>query len=126
MDVPDFDKSENTQYNLWRNQLDSMDMSQYDTLVGHSLGCAITMQYIVEKKIKLDRLLLVAPSGLVGNSFLEKLLPEITANKKELKTLVSEIIILHSKDDDADSAKFEYGKSLAEEIGANFIAVNGF
>lgn len=84
------------------------------------------MQYILENKIKLNRLVLVAPSGLIGNPFLEKILPEMTMNKSELHNLVSEIIIVHSKDDDADSAKFEYGKSLAEEIGAIFVPVDGF
>ena len=65
MDVPDFDKSEDTKYSLWRDQIDTLNIEQYDTVVAHSLGCAIAMQYIVEKKIKIDRLILVAPSGLV-------------------------------------------------------------
>lgn len=126
MDVPDFDKNEDTKYSLWKEQLDTIDLLSYDTVVAHSLGCAISMQYILENKIKLERLVLVAPSGLVGNSFLEKLLPEMTADKSELRKLVSELIIVHSKDDASDSAKFEYGKSLAEEIGAVFVTVDGF
>ena len=65
MDVPDFDKNEETKYSLWKNHLDTLNIAQYDTVVAHSLGCAIMMQYIVEKKIKLNRLVLVAPSGLV-------------------------------------------------------------
>ncbi len=66
------------------------------------------MQYIIERRLKIERLVLVAPSGLVGNPFLEKLLPEMIATKSELKKFVSEIIIVHSRDDDADSAKYEY------------------
>jgi isoleucyl-tRNA synthetase len=126
MDVPDFDKNEETKYALWRDKLDTLNIEQYDTIVWHSLGCAIIMQYIVEKEIKLNRLVLIAPSWLVGNSYLEKIIPEMTANKSELKKFVTEIVILHSRDDDADSAKFSYGSSLAEEISANLVTVNGF
>ncbi len=83
------------------------------------------MQYILEHKIPLDRLVLVAPSGLVGNSFLEKVLPEMTGEKAELRKLVKEIIIIHSKDDGAESAPYSYGKSLSEEIGAILVTVDG-
>ena len=126
MDVPDFDKNEETTYALWRDKLDTLNIEQYDTIVWHSLGCSIIMQYIVERKIKLNRLILVAPSGLVWNPFLEKLLPEMTGNKSKLEDFVWEIVIVHSQDDDADSAKYEYGKNLAEEISANLVTVNGF
>ena len=50
----------------------------------------------------------------------------MTAEKSELRKFVSERIILHSKDDDSDSAKYIYGKNLSEEIGAELLTVDGF
>jgi isoleucyl-tRNA synthetase len=126
MDIPDFDKSENTSYAIWKEKLDEIGIWNYDTIVAHSLGCPIIMQYIVENSLSLERLVLVAPSGLVGNSFLEKLIPEMTANLTELKKYVREIIILHSRDDSSSSAKFEYGVSLAEKISAILVPVDSF
>ena len=46
-------------------------------------------------------------------------------NTSDLKKYVQEIIIIHSEDDGSDSAKFSYGKSLSEKIGASFVPVNG-
>ena len=50
----------------------------------------------------------------------------MTAEKSELRKFVSEMIILHSRDDDSDSAKYIYGKNLAEEIGAGLVSIDGF
>jgi hypothetical protein len=33
MDVPDFDKNEETKYALWRDKLDTLNIEQYDTIV---------------------------------------------------------------------------------------------
>lgn len=44
----------------------------------------------------------------------------------ELRKYVNEIIILHSKDDDSQSAKFHYGEELAEKIDSTLVVVDGF
>ncbi len=124
--VPDFDKSENTTYAVWKDMLDTLDVWSYDTVVAHSLGCPMIMQYIIEYNVKIDRLVLIAPSGLIGNEYLEKILPEMTADTTRLKDFVDEIIILHSRDDEAWSAEFSYGQSLAEKTGANLVAVDWY
>jgi predicted alpha/beta hydrolase family esterase len=124
-DVPDFDKNKETKYALWRDQLDTLNVSGYDTIMATSFGCPVIMQYLCEKNIKLKRLVLVAPSGLKGNEYLEKVIPEMTENVEKLRGLIDEIIIPHSEDDDSTSARFEYGKSLAKRIGATFLPING-
>ena|GEM_PF-1411900 len=43
------------------------------------------MQYLCEKNIKLKRLVLVAPSGLKGNEYLEKVIPEMTEDVEKLR-----------------------------------------
>jgi predicted alpha/beta hydrolase family esterase len=65
LDVPSFDESQETKYNLWEEKLDTLGVQQYDTIVAHSFGCAVIMQYIIKNQISLNRLVLVAPSGLV-------------------------------------------------------------
>ena len=124
--MPDFDKNEETSYAKWKETLESLDIRSYDTILATSFGCPVIMQYLCEKQIKIPRLILVAPSGLIGNEYLEKIIPEMTEDKKNLKKYVNEIVVIHSKDDDSTSAKFEYGKTLSEEIRANFIPTNGF
>ena len=90
-----------------------------------SYGCPVIMQYLCENNIQLKRLVLVAPSGLKGNEYLEKIIPEMTEDVEKLRSLVDEIIISHSEDDDSKSATFSYGKSLAQKIGAIFLPING-
>jgi isoleucyl-tRNA synthetase len=124
-DVPDFDKNKETTYKLWRDQLDTLDVASYDTIMATSFWCPVIMQYLCEKNIKLKRLVLVAPSGLKGNEYLEKVIPEMTEDVEKLRWLVDEIIIPHSEDDDSTSASFAYGKSLAQKIGATFLPING-
>gem|GEM_PF-1487408 len=35
-DVPDFDKNKETTYSLWRDQLDTLDVASYDTIMATS------------------------------------------------------------------------------------------
>ncbi len=84
-DVPDFDKNKETKFALWRDQLDTLNVSSYDTIMATSFGCPVIMQYLCEKNIKLKRLVLVAPSGLKGNEYLEKVIPEMTEDIEKLR-----------------------------------------
>ncbi len=64
LEVPDFDKNQDTKYSNWKEKLDTLKVSEFDTVVAHSFGCPVIMQYIIENDISLDRLVLVAPSGM--------------------------------------------------------------
>jgi predicted alpha/beta hydrolase family esterase len=116
LEVPELDKNQETKYSIWKEKLDAIGIAQYDTIVAHSFGCPVSMQYIIENQIAIDRLVLIAPSGMKGNAYLEKVLPEMTADVTELKKYVSEIVIIHSEDDGSSSAPFSYGQFLAEKI----------
>ena len=124
-DVPDFDKNQETSYAKWSETLETLDINSYDTIMATSFGCPVIIQYLCEKQIKIPRLILVAPSGLKWNEYLEKVIPEMTEDIMKLKWLVDEIIITHSRDDDSSSAKFEYGKSLAEKLSCTFVPIDG-
>ncbi len=84
-DVPDFDKNKETSYAIWRDKLDTIDVASYDTVIATSFGCPVIMQYLCERNIHLKRLILVAPSGLKGNEYLEKVIPEMTEDVTRLQ-----------------------------------------
>ena len=125
IEVPLIDNSENTSYAVWKAKLDTLGIQNYTTIVAHSLGCPMIIEYLVENNISLDRLILVAPSNMIHNPSIANIAKELTADKKILKNLVKEIVIVHSKDDDSLSAKYEYGKELAEELHAKLVTIDG-
>lgn len=124
--VPKIDDSEDTNYATWKAKFDEIDFAKFDTIVAHSLGCPMIVNYILEKEIAVKRLVLVAPSGMVKNPAIAHIADELTADKKFLKNFAEEIVVIHSKDDDSLGASFNDGQSIAKEIGANFVAVNGY
>lgn len=123
-DVPDFDKSKETSYKKWKEKLDTLNLDEYDTIIATSFWCPVIMQYLCEKNIKIPRLILVAPSWLKWNEYLEKIIPEMTEDATKLKSLVKEIIITHSKDDDSNSAPFSYWESLSKKLWSTFLPVD--
>ena len=123
-DVPDFDKNKETSYKKWEETLNSLNIKNYDTILATSFWCPVIMQYLCKNNIKIPRLILVAPSSLKWNKYLEKIIPEMTEDIVKLNILVDEIIITHSQDDDSDSAPFEYWKKLSNKLEANFLPVN--
>lgn len=123
-DVPSFDSEKETSYKKWKETLDWIDINKYDTIIATSFWCPVIMQYICENNIKLKRLVLVAPSWLKWNPYLEKIIPEITEDNTKVKSLVTEIIITHSKDDQSESAPFWYWEQLSKDLEASFIPIN--
>ncbi len=125
LDIPEFDKSEETTYWIWKNELDKWNVESYDTIVAASFGCPVILQYLKEKNIRVKRLVLQAPSGLKWNENLEKIVNEFDFVLGEIKNYCDELIVTCSKDDDSNSASFEYSKYFVEKTGANFIEVDG-
>lgn len=94
------------------------DLHRYSTLVGHSTGAAFACRYLMEKKIRIDKLILVAPGyqKTDENPALHGLY-DFELNKK-LNNYVGHIKILISKEDMphiVESAKI-YAKKLGAEI----------
>lgn len=125
-EVPLIDSNAETNYQIWKEKFDTIDFSAYDTIVAHSLGCPMILNYLIEKNISTKRLVLIAPSGIVGNPEIAHIAAELTEDKKKIKNLAGEIIIVHSKDDESLGAPYSYGENLANEIGATLVTVDGF
>lgn len=64
-EVPLIDSNPETNYTIWKEKFDAIDFESYDTIVAHSLGCPMILNYLIEKNIHTKRLVLIAPSGIV-------------------------------------------------------------
>ena len=124
MDAPTFECGEKIDYQNWEKKFDALDVAPYDTILTHSMGSRATIEYIIEHKIGLDRLIMVSPA-LSSNR------PEIIAfystmkhDISEVQKYVKEIIVLHSKDDTIHT--LEQSKEFAEKVGGKLIVVDGF
>ena len=61
MDAPLFEKGDHVDYKNWEKKFDELDLASYDTILTHSLGSRAVMNYVIEKNIALERLIMVAP-----------------------------------------------------------------
>lgn len=124
--MPIFDQSENTKYSHWKQAFEKINIDSYDTIIAHSLGCPMVIKYLVSNPTHINRLVLIAPSGLKGSLKLENLIDTLSCDEKKLLDFVEEITVIHSKDDEAESAPFAYGAKLAKKLKAEFIALDGY
>ncbi len=122
MENPFFQKGEELTYSVWEKKLDEMNVANFDTIVTHSLGGRVTMNYIIEKQIHIERLVMVAPA-MTSKANRQALYDTLQADVKELKKYVKEVIVLASDDDAWREWK---AQSLAELVGAQYIEVSGF
>nr|MDD3720466.1 class I tRNA ligase family protein [Candidatus Gracilibacteria bacterium] len=125
MFAPTFEEGANVSYKNWAKKFDEINLKNYDTILAHSMGCRASIEYIAEHKIKLDRLVLVAPAIKgSGKPEITKFYSEMTHEFSEIKNLVKEIIVLTSKDDTV--VRNDEAEELAKILNANLIYVNGY
>ncbi|PIE85557.1 hypothetical protein CSA08_01330, partial [Candidatus Gracilibacteria bacterium] len=133
--TPQFPESRDTNYNEWKEILNQQDFGNIDTVIAHSLGTRVALEYIIENNIELKRLILVAPTITAKrndgsereeliNFFENKKFSDIKDRFESINKLVGEIIIIHSKED--DSVPFSEGKKLAKILNVNFLEVQGY
>ena len=126
VDTPVFEEWWDINYKNWEKKLDDLDLNNYDTVFTHSMWWRVVIEYILEKKIKIDRLVLVSSTKYWSGT---KEVSEFFAKMKhndlsKINDYVKEIILLTSKDD--KTARVEWARSLAKEINWNLIEVNWF
>lgn len=124
-DCPDFEKWENILYKNWEEKLDTINLKNYDTVVTHSMWWRVAMEYIIENKIKLERLVLVsATKNWSWRKEITEFYSKMKHNVSEIQKYVKEIIIIISKDDTV--IRIDWARDLAAELNANLIEVNWF
>ena len=121
---PFFEKWESISYVNRAWVLDWLDLSIYDTWICHSLWCRVSLEYIVEHKISLSRLILVAPWYIWWSDTINNFLEVLKHDFSDIKKYVSEIIVVAS-DDDKDRRK-QWAKKIVEISWADFVSVSGY
>lgn len=126
MDSPVFEEWTIINYKNWEKKLDELDLTNYDTVVTHSMWGRVAMEYIIEKKIKLNRLVLVSSTKYWSGT---KEVSDFFATMKhddlsKINNYVKEIILVSSKDDKV--TRVEWARNLAKELNANLIELNWF
>lgn len=59
--TPEMPNGYEPNYGLWKEQLENLKPDENTTLVGHSCGGGFIVRWLSENKIKIDKLILVAP-----------------------------------------------------------------
>ncbi len=125
MDSPVFEEWENILYKNWEQILDKLNMSSYDTIITHSMWWRVAMEYIIEKKLKLNRLILVSSTKTWSwTKEVTNFYSVMKHNLKNINKYVKEIVLITSKDDTI--TRVEWARKLAKEINATLIEVNWF
>lgn len=125
IDIPQFDPSEDPSYESWETVLKTIDFSKYDTILSSSHGWAVIVKYLKEKNIKIPRLVCVCPGRWnTPRKNTWKFYDSFEQSDMNLKNLVDEIIVIHSRDD--EMVDFEKWEAFSKQIWAKFISTNGF
>lgn len=133
--APQFSESRITKFSEWEKILDSLDLSQIDTIVGHSLWTRVATEYIIKNNISLERLILVSSPTYCHRSngtnraellhfFNDYKIWALDSRFNTLKNLVKEMVVISSKDD--SGVPFEESKQFAKVIWARFIEVDWY
>ncbi|MEX0920776.1 MAG: alpha/beta hydrolase [Candidatus Pacearchaeota archaeon] len=120
--VPLMPKPWEAVYEDWKKDFDNLDINEDSILVGHSCGSAFLVRWLADTKIKIKRLILVAPWKIIYGDYLKK------EDKrefygfeidKEVRNNVEDIIIFTS--DDEEKAGRESAKLFKEALGGKLI-----
>jgi len=116
--IPDMPNSEKPKIDEWICEIEKHKnkFNKNTILIGHSLGCPTICKFLEKNKIKIKKLILVAPSPISYNkkdfeiirklkvpkeseNSLKKYLEDLEINFSECSTLVNEVVLYLSKDD---------------------------
>lgn len=91
-------------YYAFKNEFEKYKISEGDVLVGHSCGCAFLVRWLGDSRLKISKLILVAPWKIAdGNDIERKDFYEYSIDES-IKSRVDKIVIFTS-DDEEDNGK---------------------
>ena len=116
--IPQLPNNEETTYEEWKKEFDKINFNEYEIIVAHSMWCRMLFEYIVENKIKINKILLLAPafSSMTNKinkktwlkdkrkelEYTYKTLPNYFLTKENINIfsdLVSDLLLYHSRED---------------------------
>ncbi len=90
-------------YNAWKETFEQFNMDDDTILVGHSCGAGFLVRYLSENKIKIEKIILVAPWLDLNHKEREHIGDFFDFNiDSNLSDITTEIIIFVSEDDDEE------------------------
>jgi valyl-tRNA synthetase len=110
------------EYSDYEREFAKIKFTEGSVVVAHSLGAAAIIDYLINNKIKIKKLILVAPSNSQSDffeSYKQKGFWQNYNSLNKIKELSTEIIVLYSDDDEVyDEQAFT---DIAEKLGAKTI-----
>lgn len=101
--TPEMRDAYDPDYNKWKKEFERFDVNENSILIGHSCGGGFLLRWLTENKVKIDKLILVAPWLDPDRSKTTDYFDfEIDRN---LHSRVNKILVLVSEDDDSDIIK---------------------
>lgn len=98
--TPEMPKPYQSEYDQWKTQFEEYEINDETILIGHSCGGGFLLRWLSENKIKVNKLILVAPwldpERKETTSFFDFTIDKDVVNR------VGEIHLFISKDDDKD------------------------
>lgn len=116
--IPQFPNSEKTTYEEWKKIFNKINFDEYEIILAHSMWCRMLFEYIVENRIKINKILFLAPAfSPITNQinkktwlknkrkeleYTYKTLPNYFLTEENINIfsdLVSNLLLYHSKKD---------------------------
>jgi predicted alpha/beta hydrolase family esterase len=125
IEVPQFDDSEDPSYKSWTKTLDDLNINEYDAILTSSHWWWVIIKYLLDKNIKLKRLVMVCPwRAWIKRINTWKLYKYLDENNINLTNLVKEVIVVNSKDDEC--VPYKNWENIARKIWAKFILLDWY
>lgn len=117
--IPQLPNNEETTYKEWKKEFDKIHFNEYEIILAHSMWCRMLFEYVVENKIKINKILFLAPAFSSMTNKINKETWLKTDKRKELEytyktlpnyfltketiiifsDLVSSLLLYHSRKD---------------------------
>lgn len=123
LDLFQFAMLEDPSYEDWKQTFKEIDFSKYDTIYTNSLWWAMTTRYVLEKNIKVKRMVSCVPWRWIylnpSRRNLFEFYNNLYSSNINLSNNINELVVLSVKDDNIVS--FESWKEFADKVWSEFI-----
>jgi len=108
-------------YNKWKEVFEKNNINENTTLIGHSAGTAFILRWLSENNVKVDRVILVAPSIVKTEKYKSLSKLKDFEYDSRLKEKFNQIVVFYSDNDDEHI--IESAKQIHERLGGDLIHI---
>jgi hypothetical protein len=110
------------EYVKWKSTFSDIPVDENTVLVGHSAGSAFLVRWLADTKIRIHKLILVAPAKYSGPHKRRAEMYDFEIDS-EVRNLVKDIVVISSDDD--DEFLVQHAKEYTRELSARKIELTG-